>query len=334
MEQLKYFELFAGTGIGGIALDNIGCKNIGYSEFDKFAIQNYEANFPNRINYGDITKINERELPNFDILIGGSPCQNISIMRKTWVENKKVEGLNGGKSCLFFDYMRILNEKLPKWFVFENVRNLLSSNEGEDWKTVQEMFSENYNITYKLINSSNFGIPHTRRRIYIVGQRKDLGEFNYEFPKENELKNTVFDLLENKVDDKYYLSEKMYKTVMSWGTGGWKAKPETDLEIARPLTATMHKMHRASCDNYYHTEYKPKDKTNLRRLTPRECARLQGLNDTYKIIVSDTQAYRLMGNAMSLNVVQAIANKLKEYILKNDSITGVQKLENNLKSGF
>jgi len=315
-ETIKYFELFAGTGIGGIALDNIDCENVGYSEFDSFAIRNYDANFPNRINYGDITKINEKTLPNFDILIGGSPCQNISIMRKTWSENKQVEGLEGSESKLFFDYIRILNEKLPKWFIFENVKNLLSSNDGEDWQIVKEMFETNYNIKYQLVNTSEYGIPHTRRRIYIIGQRKDLGEFNFEFPKPVELKLIAQDLLEPQVDDKYYLTEKMSKTVLSRGTGGWDANPETDMKIARPLCATLFKMHRASQDNYYHTEYKPVDKTNLRRLTPRECARLQGLPDTYKIAVSDTQAYRLFGNAMSLNVVQAIVNKLYLYIDK------------------
>lgn len=317
MEQLKYFELFAGTGIGGIALDNIGCENVGYSEFDNFAIKNYNANFPNRINYGDITKINEKGLPDFDILIGGSPCQNISIMSKTWTDDKQVEGLEGEESKLFFDYVRILNEKLPKWLIFENVKNLFNSNDGEDWKIVKEQLEINYNIKYQLVNTSDYGIPHTRRRIYIVGQRKDLGEFNFEFPQSVELKLTAQDLLEKQVDDKYYLTEKMSKTVLSRGTGGWDANPETDLKIARPLCATLFKMHRASQDNYYHTEYKPLDKTNLRRLTPKECARLQGLQDTYKIVVSDTQAYRLMGNAMSLNVVQAIVNKLKKYIDKS-----------------
>jgi len=316
MEKKKYFELFAGTGIGGIALDNIGCENVGYSEFDTYAIKNYEANFPNRINYGDITKINEKELPQFDILIGGSPCQNISIMSKTWTDGK-VEGLKGDESILFFDYMRILNHCQPKWFIFENVKNLLSSNDGEDWKVVQEMMQENYNIKYQLVNTSEYGIPHTRRRIYIIGQRKDLGEFNFEFPQKIELKLIAQDLLESKVNDKYYLTEKMSKTVLSRGTGGWDANPETDMKIARPLCATLFKMHRASQDNYYHTEYKPQDRTNLRRLTPRECARLQGLEDTYKIVISDTQAYKLFGNAMSLNVVQAITNKLKEYIHNN-----------------
>lgn len=307
--SFTYFELFAGTGVGGMALDKFGGKCVGYSEIDKYAIKNYEENFPNRINFGDITKINTNEIPKFDLLIGGSPCQDISIMRKTW-QTKEQEGLNGNESKLFFDYMRILNDILPKWFIFENVRNLLNSNDGEDWKTVTEMMSENYNIKWKLMNTADYGVPQTRRRVYIVGQRKDLGEFNFEFPKEEELKITTQDLLEKQVDDKYYLTEKMMKTVMSWGTKGWSAEPETDLKIARPLTATMHKMHRASQDNYYHTEYKPEGKTNLRRLTPREAARLQGIPDTYKLIISDTQAYRLFGNAMSLNVVEKIVGQL------------------------
>lgn len=312
--KLTYFETFAGSGIGGMALDKNGFECIGYSEVDKYAIQNYDENFPNRKNYGDITKINTDELPNFDLLIGGSPCQNISIMRKTWTEDRQVEGLKGSESRLFFDYVRVLNEKLPKWFIFENVRNLLKSNNGEDWEVVKEMFEENYNIKYQVMNTADYGIPHTRRRLYVVGQRKDLGEFNYGFPQPTGCNLIVQCILQSQVDDKYYLSEKMYNTVMSWGTGGWHAKPEADMKIARPLTATMHKMHRASTDNYYHTEYKPKGKTNLRRLTPRECAMLQGLSNTYKFVVSDTQAYRLMGNAMSLNVVDAIVEKLVKYI--------------------
>lgn len=310
----KYFELFAGTGIGGMALDKHGFENVGYSEVDKDAVKNYDANFPGRINYGDITKINEKELPDFDLIIGGSPCQNISIMRRRWTENRLEEGLDGEESRLFFDYIRILNHKLPKWFIFENVRNLLSSNKGEDFKVVKEMFEENYNIKYQMLNTADYGIPHTRRRLYIVGQRKDLGEFNYTFPEPSGCELTVQDILEKSVDDKYYLSEKMYATVMSPGTKGFYSKPETDLKTARPLVATMHKMHRAGTDNYYHTEYKPTGKTNLRRLTPREAAILQGLPSSYKFVVSDTQSYRLVGNAMSLNVVKALVEQLAKLI--------------------
>lgn len=313
--KFTYLELFAGTGIGGMALDKFSGECIGYSEIDKYAIKNYDANFPNRVNYGDITKINIDSLPDFDIIIGGSPCQNISTMRKIWTENKQVEGLQGSESKLFFDYIKILNNKLPKWFIFENVRNLLNSNKGEDFKIVKEEFSKNYNIKYKVLNTSDYGVPQTRRRLYIIGQRKDLGEFNFEFPKESKLNKDAQDLLEKDVSDKYYLSQKMYDYVMNSGTGGWSAKPEADLKIARPLTATMHKMHRASTDNYYHTLYRPANgRTNLRKLTPREAARLQGIPDTYKIEVSDTQAYKLFGNAMSLNVVEAVVKQLIKYI--------------------
>lgn len=321
----RYFETFAGTGIGGMVLDKHGCINIGYSEFDPYAIKNYDANFPNRINYGDITKINEVELPDFDIIIGGSPCQNISIMSKTWNDDKQVEGLEGQESKLFYDYIRILNKKLPRWFIFENVRNLLNSNNGEDFKIVKETLEKNYNIKYEVLNTEYYGIPQTRRRLYIVGQRKDVGEFGYEFPKTKKCNLVAQDLLDENVDDKYYLTEKMSATVLSRGTGGWDANPETDLSIARPLCATLFKMHRASQDNYYHTEYQPEGKTNLRRLTPRECARLQGLDDTYKIVVSDTQAYRLFGNAMSNNVVEAVADRLFEYIERNIKQQGSER---------
>lgn len=257
-------------------------------------------------------------MPNFDIVIGGSPCTQISMMSKTWSEDNKVKGLNGKESCLFYDYIRILNEKLPKWFIFENVKNLINSNNGEDFKIVKESFEENYNIKYQILNTSDYGLPHTRRRLYIIGQRKDLGDFNFKFPIKQQLKITMQNLLETQVDDKYYLTKKMYDCIMSPGTKGWvSGKMEINLPVARTLTSTMHKMHRADTDNYISTEHKPKDRTNVRRLIPRECARLQGLNDTYKIVVSDTQAYRLMGNAMSLNVVDAIVEELFKYIYNN-----------------
>lgn len=304
-----YLELFAGTGIGGIALDEFGYSNIGYSEFDEAAIKNYNANFPSRVNYGDITKIDETELPDFDMIIGGSPCTDISI-----AQSKGITGLKGEQSGLFYDYIRILNYKLPQHFIFENVKNLFGSNNGEDFKIVKEAFEENYNIKYKLMNTCHYGIPHQRQRIYIIGQRKDLGEFDFEFPIEQELKIAAQELLESVVQDKYYLSNKMYDYVMAGGTKTYFHKPVTDLKIACTLVATMHKMHRAGIDNYYHTEYCPEGKTNLRRLTPRECARLQGLSDDYKIVVSDTQAYRLFGNAMSLNIVRAIVKQLNNNL--------------------
>lgn len=226
----------------------------------------------------------------------------------------KEQGLKGSESSLFFDFVRLLNSKKPKWFIFENVRNLLYSNKGEDWKLVRESLEEFYNIEYELLDTKEHGLPQTRRRIYIVGQLKELGEFKYKFPEKEELKLTVFDLLDNNIEDKHFVSKKMYNTIMSNGTKNYKIKTTINDDVAKPLTSTMHKWHRAGVDNYYSMEEFPPDRTNLRRLTPRECARLQGLPDTYKIEVSDTQAYKLMGNAMSLNVVQRIAQQLKPFI--------------------
>lgn len=322
LKDFTYLELFAGSGIGGLALDNHGATNIGYSEVDKHAIKNYEANFPGRTNWGDITKIDTSKLPFFDILIGGSPCQDICIMKKVWFEDKKVEGLNGSESSLFFNYVNILNERKPKWFIFENVQNLLKSNDGEDFKVVKELFEANYNIKWEVLNTADYGIPQTRRRLYIVGQRKDLGDFDFKFPNKLSLNMTMQDLLEEEVADKYFLTEKMKEYVLKEGTGNFKQKPETDLKIARPLTQSMHKCHRAGTDNYITVPDKyPLGKSNLRKLLPIECARLQGiLDDSYKFVVSDTQAYRLMGNAMSLNVVSLIAQKLGMFIKRQFGI--------------
>lgn len=316
---MKVLSLFSGIGAFEKALSNINIdyKLIGFSEINKYAIKSYCAihNVSEDLNVGDVTKVDAKKIDCFDLLVGGSPCQNISIMRKTSVDNRTPEGLNGDESKLFFDYVRILNDKLPKYFIFENVRNLLSSNKGEDFKTVIELLGENYNIHHQLINSCDYGIPQVRRRLFIVGKRKDLGEFNYKFPKPMKLTLKAQDLLEPSVDDKYYLTDKMYKTVMSTGTKGWYAKPETDCEIAKPLVRTMHKMHRASTDNYYHTEYKPQNKTNLRRLTPLECFRLQGFSDEdYQKVknanISDTQMYMQVGNSITVTVLESILGQL------------------------
>ena len=327
LSDFKYFELFAGSGLGGKALDEVGCTNVGYSEINPYAAKNYDANFLNRKNYGDIKKIDEKTLPNFDVVVSGSPCNDICILKKDEEEN--VKGIMGNKSSLFFDFIRILDYKRPKWFIFENVRNLVSINDGNDWQIVRSEFEKHYNIKFEILNTSDFNIPQTRRRIYVVGQLKELGEFNYEFPTAVPLTSTVQDsILEPHVDDKYYLTKSMLETVMKEGTKGWKAKPEINLKIARPLTATMAKMHRASQDNYYSTVYQPMGKTNVRRLTPLEAGRLQGIPEDYKFVVSDTRAYELIGNAMSYNVVSAVAKKLALYIknafnLNKYSQTGV-----------
>lgn len=318
LSDFTYFESFAGSGLGGKALDNHGAKNIGFSEIDKHAILNYNANFKGRYNYGDITEVDSWNIPDFDILIGGPPCKDFSIMKRA--AGNVLKGLKGKFSSLFYHFAKLLNKKKPKWFIMENVKNILSVNNGEDFKEIVTILEENYNIKYKIMETSKYGIPQKRSRVYTVGQLKSLGEsFDFQFPKPMELKVKLKDILEDLVAEKYFLTEKMKKYVMSEGTKTFKQKPKVNLDIARTLTETMHKCHRAGTDTYIQVKKAIfKNKSDIRRLTPTECIKIQGiLDNSYNLFVSDTQAYRLMGNAMSYNVVSAIAYNLGLYIKEN-----------------
>lgn len=296
-----------------------------------------------------------------DLFVGGSPCQSFSLVGKQ-------RGLEDTRGTLFYEYARLVKEIQPKVFIYENVKAVLSNDEGRTWETMQRVFDElGYNWKYQILNAKNYGIPQNRERVFVVGFRKDLKlaqEFN--FPEPVELKCTMKDFLldnvsgkyylpkkgvdfvtmeknlvkrytqidgdvqlcqkknqqfnwhgdfvfvEENIDrektmeelDKYFLSEKVYKYVMSTGTKNFCSRPKTDLDIARPLLTTMHKMHRAGVDNYVHTEGR------LRKLTPRECLRLMGFCDSFKICVSDTAMYQQAGNSIVVDVLIAIMSKI------------------------
>ena len=252
-----------------------------------------------------------------DLFVGGSPCQAFSIMGYK-------RGFEDTRGTLFYEYARLVKEIEPKVFIFENVQGLLKHDGGKTWDIIQKVFSSfGYNISYRVLDSKDFGIPQTRRRLIVVGF-KDKTK-NIDEPKTVELKYTLQDFLEtttkygnlisnngkiellnggSDIDDKYFLSDLVYKHVMSTGTKSYYTKPEIDLTIARPLLATMHKMHRAGVDNYI--TYKGK----LRKLTPRECMRLMGFDDSFKIVVSDTQAYKQAGNSIVVDVMIAIMKEI------------------------
>ncbi len=255
-----------------------------------------------------------------DLFVGGSPCQSFSIMGHQ-------RGLEDTRGTLFYDFARLVKEIEPKVFIYENVQGMLKHDGGNTWKVIHDTFlSLGYKIYYKLLDAKDYGIPQTRRRVFVVGFKEDVKEF--EFPTEQELKYTMQDFLETNVkyggyesidgdiklsnekgeiDEKHFLSEKVLKHVMSTGTKGYYIKPEIDLEVARPLLSTMHKMHRAGVDNYVTQDGK------VRRLTPRECLRLMGYDDTFKQVVSDTQMYKQAGNSI---VVDVLIN-LMESIIKS-----------------
>lgn len=311
MSNIKYkvISLFSGAGGLDLGFHRAGFEIVWANDFDKYAVQTYRENFTNNIICDDINNIDFSALPNADIVIGGFPCQPFSIMGAGL-------GFEDIRGTVFFTIIALIKNLIergnaPKVIVLENVRRLLTHNKGDTFKVIKKTIENElgYKVFYKILNSSDYGVPQTRNRIFIVCFKNH--NLNFEFPEKEELKFTMQDMLEKDVDEKYFLSEKIIKTILSNGTGNYLSKSEIDLKIARPLCSTMHKMHRACQDNYV------TDKGRIRRLTPREAARLQGFPNDFKIPVSDTQAYRQFGNAVTVNVAEKVATKILE-VLKNE----------------
>lgn len=305
---MKVISLFA--GIGGLDTGFIenGYEVVWANDIDKYAAQTYQANYASPIILGDLNKINLDEIPSADVVIGGFPCQPFSSMGE-------LKGFEDTRGTLFFRIVELIQNQIerghkPKALVLENVRNLKHHDKGKTFKVIKKTLMDlGYKVYDQVLNSSDYGVPQTRNRTFIVCFSNLETEFSY--PKKTELTLTLQDLLEHDVDKKYFLSDRILPTILSNGTGGYKAKSEIDLKIARPLCATMAKMHRACQDNYV------TQNGRVRRLTPRECARLQGFSDDFIIPVSDTQAYKQFGNAVTANVSRAVALKVKEALIEN-----------------
>lgn len=313
---MKVVSLFA--GIGGLDYGFIknGFDVIWANDFDKFACQTYKENWGDHIHLGDIYDLHE-EIPKHDVLIGGFPCQPFSTLGK-------LKGFEDERGTLFFLITEILKKHDTKIVVLENVKNLLHHDGGKTFeRMVTELDDLGYYVNYEIMNTKDYGVPQRRNRIFIVAfNKKYFKKETLQFPKTRELEIGTSDLLEQNVDIKYFISKKMYPTIMGNGTKGYIVKPTINQELSKTLTATMHKMHRASQDNYwideesYEKNPDPK-KTTLRKLTPLECQRLQGFPEDFRIPVSDTQAYRQFGNAVSANVSDELAKQIKKYVKDN-----------------
>lgn len=306
---MKVVSFFSGLGGLDKGFIDSGYDIIWANDFDKYAVQTYKANFGDHIVLGDINDIPLNEIPDCDVLIGGFPCQPFSMMGQQ-------KGFKDKRGILFFRIAEIIDDKIkkgkkPKAIILENVRSLRTHDSGQTYKEIHRILTEElgYTVFCDILNSADFGVPQTRNRTYIICFANEYAD--YKFPEKQELKETLQDKLEQEVDIKYFLSDRILPTILSNGTGGYKAKSEIDLKIARPLCATMAKMHRACQDNYV------TQKGRVRRLTPRECARLQGFEDTFVIPVSDSQAYKQFGNAVTVNVSKAVAQSVKETLKKH-----------------
>lgn len=316
--QYTFIDLFAGIGGMRIAFEAAGGRCVYSNEWNKYSQKTYYANFGVQPD-GDITKVNAKDIPDHDILVAGFPCQPFSI---AGVSKKNSLGRATGfedktQGTLFFDVCRILKEKRPKAFLLENVKNLCSHDRGRTFRIIRESLEElDYEVFYQVIDGSGY-VPQHRERIIIVGfDRERYGEnINFKFlltPKPEQ--PVVRDILEKEVDPKYTLSDKLWTYLQNYaakhraaGNGfGYGIAPQNG--ITRTLSA-----------RYYKDGSEiliAQEGRNPRRLTPRECARLQGFPDSFKIPVSDTQAYKQFGNSVVVplmeNVAKLIISKLKK----------------------
>lgn len=315
--KFNFVDLFAGIGGIRLAFQNNGGKSVFTSEWDSFAKKTYEVNF-GEVPFGDITQISENEIPDHDILLGGFPCQPFSL---AGVSKKKSLGRQHGfldktQGTLFFDIARIIEHKKPKVFMLENVKNLISHDKKKTFKVITETLSElGYSIHYKVLDAKYY-VPQHRERIIIVGFKKSVFRDNetFKFPEPPETELSVREILLNRVDSKYTLSDKLWNYLQEYkkkhqAKGNGFGFGLTNLNgVSRTLSA-----------RYYKDGAEiliPQRGKNPRRLTPRECARIQGFPDDFIIPVSDNQAYKQFGNSVAVPLIQAVAEGIVKELLK------------------
>lgn len=317
--KFKFIDLFAGIGGIRLAYQNNGGKCVFTSEWDSFAKKTYEANF-GEVPFGDITQISEKNIPDHDILLGGFPCQPFSI---AGVSKKKSLGREHGfldktQGTLFFDIARIIKYKKPKAFMLENVKNLVSHDKKKTFKVITETLTDlGYSIHYKVLDARYY-VPQHRERIIIVGFNKSLfkNQETFSFPEPNDVDLAIRDILEPEVDHKYTLSDKLWNYLQEYkrkhqAKGNGFGFGLTNLNgVSRTLSA-----------RYYKDGSEiliPQNGENPRRLTPRECARLQGFPDEFIIPVSNNQAYKQFGNSVAVPLIEAVGKNIVKELLKID----------------
>lgn len=371
--RIRLATSFSGIGAIEHAFQRLGLNHeiVFAGDIDAKVKESYFANYNISENnwHTDIHDLDATKYKGMvDILVGGAPCQAFSMVGKR-------KGFDDTRGTLFREYARIIKECQPKVFIFENVKGMLSHDEGNTWEVIHNTFKEycGYDIHFRVLNSRDYGIPQNRERLFCVGFKKETG---FKFPKPIELEYKMYDFLEDYIDtkyflkekgikfvtstknhqksytqingdialcekrnqqfnwhgdfvyhpqavdevfeekfnefvfdvkdveEKYYLSEKVKNYVLAGGTKNWHTSTKTDLDVARPLLCTMHKMHRAGVDNYV------THKGRIRKLTPRECLRLMGFKDTFKIVVSDTSMYQQAGNSIVVDVLIALLKQM------------------------
>lgn len=317
--QSKNAELQVEPGVGGDNSNGVqrAASCVGYSEIDKYAIKVYEKQFPGVRNYGDITKISAEELPDFDCLVGGFPCQAFSIAGKR-------RGFDDTRGTLFFDLARILRAKQPRYFVFENVKGLLSHDQGNTFRTIIAAIDElGYDCQWSVLNSKDFGVPQNRERVYIVGHLRGTprpevfpiaGADGEDIKVVGSIPESVWPGRHEQIR-RIHSTDGISPTIPTAQGGGVLPKIAEAAKQPHEVSNTVRTSGRNSMTSKHAWDLVEDNQLRIRRLTPIECERLQGFPDNWTAegvdgAISDTQRYKMCGNAVTTNVVQAVFERI------------------------
>ncbi|MCX6209184.1 MAG: DNA cytosine methyltransferase [Bacteroidetes bacterium] len=326
LSNYTFIDLFAGIGGFHLAVSSFGANCIFASEWDKYAAETYQQNF-NLKPFGDITKIDENDIPKHDILCGGFPCQAFSIAGKQ-------KGFNDIRGTLFFDIARIIHNHNPKVIFLENVKNLAKHNEGKTFETInQKLETFGYNVYAKVLNASNYGLPQNRERIYIVAFRKDIDTTNFNFPiatneptclekvlEKNPANAKVVERSDIDIYKNYNITNSLYGELNLLNKPiqiGKVNKGGQGERIYHPfghaITLSAYGGGIGSKTGLYLVNEK------IRKLSPRECARVQGFPENFILNSRDIQSYKQFGNSVSINVLQYILFEISKVLNKHNS---------------
>lgn len=307
MKVVRYIDLFCGVGGFRYGIE-AACKDAGLfpacvfsSDIDPECRNSYEANFGERP-FGDITKTDENEIPDHDILLGGFPCQPFSICGD-------MKGFDDTRGTLFFDIARILKAKMPTAFILENVKLLVGHNKGHTFKRILETLrSLGYAAQHKILNALDFGLPQKRERVFIVGFREPC---RFEFPSGGAPMTPLSDILEDNAPDEFYASEHIR-------TRRAASHPRTQTPTIWHENKAGHiSAYPYSCALRAGASYNYLLVNGERRLTPREMFRLQGFPDDFRIVGNTSQSRKQAGNAVPPPLVKAVANNLLAALLRH-----------------
>lgn len=311
--KFKFIDLFAGIGGIRIPFQELGGKCVFSSEWDQFAQKTYRVNFGEKPQ-GDITQIDSEVIPDFDVLLGGFPCQPFSSAGLK-------KGFADTRGTLFFEIERIMRDKRPKAFLLENVKQLRSHDRGRTLKVILDHIdSLNYYVKYEILRAGDFGVPQNRERTYIVGFDKNYynlpENYDFQFPTPTYEQTRLGDILEKDVDDRYTLTDAIWsgfqkrkQNNIDRGAGFGYCLFDENSPYVSTLVARYYKDGQEILVNQGNNR-------NPRKLTPRECARLQGFPDSFIIPVSNMQAYKQFGNSVAVPVVRAVAKRIVDEMGK------------------